>query len=501
MLRKLDPETGRELAHGSTSHATVSDVAVGGGLVWAASVPDGVVYGLDESDSARRRRFAAGPDPERISFAGGRLWIANSAAGTVVSLDPRSGRAAASPVGAAPTSVAYGNGVVWTGTVPEPPPLPPVGGPELRLRLRCREPVTRSTRSTADEQLEDATCADLLAYPDAPGPAGKRCAPRSPPRCHAFRRRSHVHLPHPPRLPLLAAVQRAGDGGDVQAHARARLLAEARQRRARPERGAGDRGPAVLARQGRARLGDQGDAATRSRSRSRRPSGDFLARISLPHLCPVPLRRRSARPASARPVPSSGPYYVSSIADGRLVLLRNPGYGGHRPRRLGADRLHARRPDPGGGRARRPRHARLPPARLRRRSLLDARRCSTALRPGQRGRPRRRAALLPDRRALPRLHRAQRGPPALPRRAAAARGQLRARPASARSASSTTMPGDQIVPPSVDGFPAGAVYPLDGPDLTTRPTARRRPDGASAVLSTARSSRTATTAVARSHRS
>ena len=28
-------------------------------------------------------------------------------------------------------------------------------------------------------------------------------------------------------------------------------------------------------------------------------------------------------------------------------------------------------------------------------------------------------------------------------------------------------PGDQIVTPAVDGFPAGVVYPLDGPDLVT----------------------------------
>ena len=28
-------------------------------------------------------------------------------------------------------------------------------------------------------------------------------------------------------------------------------------------------------------------------------------------------------------------------------------------------------------------------------------------------------------------------------------------------------PGDQIVTPAVDGFPAGAVYPVDGPDLET----------------------------------
>src|SRR5207344_2430666 len=63
-----------------------------------------------------------------------------------------------------------------------------------------------------------------------------------------------------------------------------------------------------------------------------RPSGDFLGRISMPHLCPVPLSApiRPLLPGVA--LPSSGPYYVSSVADGRVVLLPNPGYGGHRPR-------------------------------------------------------------------------------------------------------------------------------------------------------------------------
>ena len=52
----------------------------------------------------------------------------------------------------------------------------------------------------------------------------------------------------------------------------------------------------------------------------------------MPHLCPVPLSApiRPMLPGVA--LPSSGPYYVSSAADGRVVLLPNPGYGGHRPR-------------------------------------------------------------------------------------------------------------------------------------------------------------------------
>ena len=114
-------------------------------------------------------------------------------------------------------------------------------------------------------------------------------------------------------LPFLAAVERARDGGDVQAHARARLLAEARPRRARAERGARDRGPrAVPRRQGRARVRDQGNGDTLSITLVK-PSGDFLGRISLPHLCPVPLSvpvrptrptalcRRPGRTTSRRP--------------------------------------------------------------------------------------------------------------------------------------------------------------------------------------------------------
>ena len=169
--------------------ATVTDVAVADGLVWVSVVPDGVVYGLDEDDLRVRRKLATGADPERISFAGGRLWVANSAARTVTSLDLRSGERRRVTIGAPPAAVAYRDGVVWAPTVPEPPPLPPAGGPELRLSLPgdylTLDPAV--SHSTADEQLENATCAGLLAYPDTAGRQGCASGPRSPRRCRGSR--------------------------------------------------------------------------------------------------------------------------------------------------------------------------------------------------------------------------------------------------------------------------------------------------------------------------
>ena len=426
--------------------------------------------------------------------------------GAVTSLDPRSGARRRLACGRNPTAAAYGDGVVWTGTVPEPPPLPPAGGPELRLSLPGRyltlDPAV--SHSTADEQLETATCAGLLAYPDTDGPAGKQLRPEvAAAMPQRLRRRPHVHLPHPRRLPLLAAVERAGDGGDVQAHARAGVLAEARPRRARPERGARDRRGSRRsspARPGTSR--GSGRAATCSRSRSCKPSGDFLARISLPHLCPVPLSVPIRPTVPDRPLPSSGPYYVSSAADGAIVLLPNPGYGGSRPQTLGADRLHARHPDLGRRRARRPRRARLPPAGLRHHdSLLGAGACSTAA-TGRRARPRSTGGqrYFPTTGSVRRLHRAQREPPALPRRAAPACGQLRARPADARGGV-PRQPGDQIVTaggrrlPGRRGLSRRRARPRD------RATARGRPASAAPSSPTARSSLSATTACAPSRRS
>ena len=62
-----------------------------------------------------------------------------------------------------------------------------------------------------------------------------------------------------------------------------------------------------------------------------RPAGDFLARLTTPFFCAVPIGAPPAFPNAV--VPSAGPYYVESFSrDGTTVLRSNPNYGGKRPR-------------------------------------------------------------------------------------------------------------------------------------------------------------------------
>jgi ABC-type transport system substrate-binding protein/tRNA A-37 threonylcarbamoyl transferase component Bud32 len=469
ILRKLDPGTGRVLAQRDL-HVTVSDVAVGGGLVWVSVVPDGFVYGLDERDLRVRRKLAASSDPERLSFAGGRLWVANTAAGAVTSLDPRSGTRRRLLLEGKPAAAAYGNGIVWTGTVPEPPPLPAASGPELRLSLAgdylTLDPAL--SHSTHDEQLETATCANLLAYPDTNGLAGKRLRPEvaaampqvSPDgRTYTFRIRSGFRFSPPSNEPVTAATFK---------HTLERVVS--------PRLGNGGRGPSeapaivglAAFRAGKAAhvagIKVRGDTLSITLVK---PSGDFLGRISLPHLCPVPLRTPMSPTPPDRALPSTGPYYVSSTANGRIVLLPNPRYGGDRPRRWARIVYTLDVPtsqavtlvDRGS-------LDYLPiefdsEGLLRRWGVLD-RRYGTKSRAARRGAQRYFPTtgrfvdyiVLNANRPLFRDARLRR-----------AVNYVLDRPALA--AVFHDSPGDQIVPPSVEGFPSGAFYPIDGPDLVT----------------------------------
>ena len=71
----------------------------------------------------------------------------------------------------------------------------------------------------------------------------------------------------------------------------------------------------------------------------RAPSGTFLARLSLPAFCPVPVGSARIRGGvNDPPLPRSGPFYVSDHVSGQyLILKRNPNYPG--PRKTGADAI------------------------------------------------------------------------------------------------------------------------------------------------------------------
>ena len=79
---KIDPVENRITAHAKL-HPWLSDLAVGGGFVWASIVGEDEVFKLSEDDLSVQRASPAGPDPERISTGGGDVWVANTAAKAV----------------------------------------------------------------------------------------------------------------------------------------------------------------------------------------------------------------------------------------------------------------------------------------------------------------------------------------------------------------------------------------------------------------------------------
>jgi peptide/nickel transport system substrate-binding protein len=68
----------------------------------------------------------------------------------------------------------------------------------------------------------------------------------------------------------------------------------------------------------------------RLRVRLRRRAGDFVARLTMPSFCPI-LPGTSSDPAGMDRPPGSGPYYIADRVPNRRILMeRNPYYGGSR---------------------------------------------------------------------------------------------------------------------------------------------------------------------------
>ena len=334
IVRKIDPVAGR-ISYTARLDGYISDLAVGGGNVWAAKLSDGHLYRLSEEALVDLGGISAGPDPERIALVGDRLWVANGSARTVSVVDIRSGTRRSVPVSAAPTLVAYRNGLLWVGTRPSPRPLAPIAGPELRIASPFAvSPDPLDTRDVVDEQRAYATCVYLVTYADAPGAAGATLRPdvaEAMPtvtlggRRYTFRVRPGFRFSPPSNAPLTAATFRTSFE---------RALSPKTDPRSRGREAFGDLvGAPAYERGGAAHVSGiavRGDTISLTLAK---PDGDFVARLASPLACPVPVGQPIHPPGSPRPVPSAGPYYVASIEGDRTVLLRNPNYRGPRPRR------------------------------------------------------------------------------------------------------------------------------------------------------------------------
>ena len=333
-IAKIDPASSRVVAR-NRLHGFAADLAAGGGFVWLGVVPDDVVFKLSADDLSVAGTSPARPGPERLSWDRGRLWASTGAGRSLIPV--ASQRRSGLRLDAIPVTVAATGGLLWTATLPVPPPAPPAGdGGELRVAI-AGDPLDTDPATAGGPdavQLSYATCARLMTYPDAEGDAGRRLVPEiaaAPPavsddgRTYTFRVRPGYRFSPPSGAPVTAAtfrdtIERAlsprlGQSAPARAAVGDIVGAEAySMRRANHVRGLEVRGDRLIV-------------------RLVRPAGDLPARLALPYFCPVPPGTPAVPGGSPSPLPSTGPYHVASQEVGRTVLQRNPNYRGPRPRR------------------------------------------------------------------------------------------------------------------------------------------------------------------------
>ena len=313
-------------------------VAVGAGAVWVANALDDTVVRIDPATNAITTTIAVGEQPGGIAVGGGAVWVTGSRDGTISRIDPRTNEVVDTiRVGSSPVGVAASAGRVWV-TAQDGPPTPretPAAetGGVARVNVEEFDSTDPAVAYwTTSWQLEYATCAKLLNYPDRPAPAGSRLVPEVA-----------------QSLPLVSRdgtryTFRIRDGFRFSPPSNERVTAHTFKYSIERSLSPRLRWPALFAkdivgvrayRMGRAQhisgVVARGNTLTIELTR---PSRDLPARIAMPFFCAVPIGTPADR-NGLRAIPSAGPYYVSSYTPKRqIVVRRNPNYRGPRPRRL-----------------------------------------------------------------------------------------------------------------------------------------------------------------------
>jgi peptide/nickel transport system substrate-binding protein len=260
--------------------------------------------------------------------------VANRDDGTVSRIDPKTNAVVETiDVGNAPAGIVVAAGSVWVtnqaGGAGSRPEAVRAGG---IARFSASEDFQTDPALYPDGQVNYATCAKLLNYPDAPAPAGTRLVPEvaaalparsADGRTYTFIIRSGFAFSPPLRERVTAQTfkysierslnPRMGVAGAYVTD----IVGEAAYQSGKAAHISGivadsDKLSITLA--------------------ARAPS--FLARIAMPFFCAVPLNT-PIDTKGVRAIPSAGPYYIAAHAPNqRIVLKRNPNYHGSRPHRL-----------------------------------------------------------------------------------------------------------------------------------------------------------------------
>ena len=316
-------------------------IAYGGGAVWVAASLDDSVVRIDPGTNAPAAQIAVGDLPAGIAVGRNGVWVANAGDGTVSKIDPKTNKLVATiKVGGVPVGVAVTAGGVWV-TVAGGENAGIGAGPGT-ARLEALSDAGTLDPALANDalsvQIEYATCAKLLNYPDTQAQTALRLEPeaavsqpaRSPDgRTYTFTIRSGLRFAPPSNQTVTAQTFKYA----IERSLSPRMRGPARGRL--PEIAG-----AAAYEHGRAsKIAGVQAKGSKLTIRLTEPAPDLPARLALPFFCAVPTNT-PIDPRGVRTIPSAGPYYVASYVPGQaIVLKRNPNYGGRRPHRLAEIRV------------------------------------------------------------------------------------------------------------------------------------------------------------------
>jgi YVTN family beta-propeller protein len=353
-VTRIDPDTGlvKTIAVGGGP----SGIAVGAGAVWVALNGEDAVSRIDPTTTAVKTTIDVGASPAAVTTGGGAIWVANSGDGTVSRIDPQTNQVVRTiNVGGSPQRLVFAAGKVWVSLHQAATETAGVNGTVSFNSERgvdsldpalAYTPIVRSSLQGASSlswQIEYATCAKLVNYPDRSGPVGAQLVPevaQSLPkpanggRTYSFTIRTGFKFSPPSSQRVTAQTFKYS----IERSLSKRIAGPASQGSVAPIHGLGgvlDDVMGAKAFEAGAERHISGITASGNRLTIEltAPAPDLFARLAMPFFCAVPMNTPVA--PGVQVVPSAGPYYVKSFVPGQtIVLARNPNYHGPRPHNI-----------------------------------------------------------------------------------------------------------------------------------------------------------------------
>ena len=333
-------------------------VEAGGGYGWTSDSHKGVVYKVNQAGEIADT-YDVGIGANFMGYTGGTLWVGATDEGTATGIDAATGKTTTYRFGHPVETATAGDGVLLAMLDPGKTAerfFSSFTGTTAKFfadsdELLRNEPALDA--NPAAYQIENATCAKLLNYPDAPPPQGWQLRPevaRTMPtvsrdgRTYTFTVRSGYRFSPPSNQRVTSETFR---------YSIERVLSPKLAQYPGPQNQPGPRliNDIVGEQAYRNGLADH-VAGLRARGdilsiTLTKPSADFLERLALPYFCAVPIGTPFVPGAPSRGlghptggygdlyIDSAGPYYVAEFNNEHWVILkRNPNYHGPRPHAL-----------------------------------------------------------------------------------------------------------------------------------------------------------------------